>query len=219
MEPMAKNEKRRAAVGRRGSASLKPKELRKSTKGVGTPVADMSNWRKKLRADIKFDYPLKLRFLEEMLRHGKRMLAAATCDISMQTVRDHIKIDPDFATLFDEVLQERADRVTRQLEEEALAGFKEPIFDREGNKVGEKQVYETPLRLAMLRRYDPEYKDRSEVVHGGVVGVLIAPAQLSPQQWMAQETERNAHRVEPDKNNLDAPAQIVDASTKEVKSG
>jgi hypothetical protein len=193
--------------------SKKPRDERKSTRGAINPVADQSAWRRRLQPDlVKFDDERKGRFLDELLKHGKRVLAAEAVDISMQTVRDHLKIDPEFEELFNQVLARRAEMVTRQIEEEALEGFEEPIFNtKTGELLGTKRVYETPLRLAILRRYDPEYKDRSEVHHSGTVGVLVAPAALSPQEWMAQEQDRNLKRVQPDKDNLDAPPQIIDA--------
>lgn len=187
--------------------SKKPPEERVSTWGKANPVADQTGWRRSLRPDqIKFDDEMKGRFLEQILVHGKRALAAQAAGVSMQTVRNHMKIDPEFAELFDQALQERADRVTRQIEEEALEGFEEPIFHaKTGELLGTKRVYETPIRLAILKRYDPEYKDRSESTVVGAIGVLVAPAQMSPHDWIAQEQMRNAQRHEPDRDNLDAP--------------
>lgn len=192
--------------------SKKPPEERVSSWGKARPIADQTNWRRSLRPDqIKFDDEMKGRFLEQILMHGKRALAAQAAGVSMQTVRNHMKIDPEFAELFDQALQERADRVTRQIEEEALEGFEEPIFHaKTGELLGTKRVYETPIRLAILRRYDPEYKDRSESTVVGAIGVLVAPAQMSPHDWIAQEQARNAQRVEPDRDNLDAPAHVIE---------
>lgn len=191
--------------------SKKAPDERMSTRGALNPVADQSAWRRRMQPDlVKFDDERKGRYLDELLKHGKRALAARACDVSMQTVRDHIKIDPDFGRLFNEVLLERADRVTRQIEDEALVGYMEPIFNKDGDKVGERQMYETPIRLAILRRYDPEYKDRTDVSISGVMGVLVAPARMSPAEWIAQESDRNMRRVEPDRENLDAPARLIE---------
>lgn len=182
-------------------------EPRASTRGKTNPITNQANWTRMLRAEqVKFDDEAKGRFLEAIVRHGKRGLAAQEVGISIQTFRNHIKIDPEFAELFDAAIQERADRVTAQIEEEALEGFEEPIYSQKtGELLGTKRVYETPIRLAILKRYDPEYKDRSETTISGAVGVLVAPAQMTPQDWIAQEQLKNATRVEPDKDNLDAP--------------
>lgn len=158
---------------------------------------------------VKFDDEVKGRYLEELLKHGRRYLAARAVDVTNQTVRNHLKWDPEFAELFDAALAERADRVARQIEEEALEGFEEPIFSpKTGERLGSKRVYESNIRLAILRRYDPEYKDRSEHTVTGAVGVLVAPAQMSPRDWIESERAKNAQRIEPDRDNLDAPRVI-----------
>ncbi len=178
--------------------SKKPKGERAAMRGPLLPQVDDSNWRVKMRAEqVKFDDRAKGRFLEAILRHGKRALAAQAAQVTMQTVNNHVRADPEFAELYDQALQERADRVTHQLEEEALEGYQEPIYSKDGDLVGHKQMYETPIRLAILRRYDPEYKDRTETTVHGTVGVLIAPAQMSPQAWIAEQEARNATRVDP----------------------
>lgn len=180
---------------------------RESTYGKANPITRQDTWTRRLRAEqVKFDDETKGRFLEAIVRHGKRALAALEAGVSMQTVRNHMKIDPEFAELFDAALQERADRVTAQIEEEAMEGFEEPIYSQKtGELLGTKRVYETPIRLAILKRYDPEYKDRSETTISGAVGVLVAPAEMSPQAWIEQQQSLNAERREPDKDNLDAP--------------
>jgi hypothetical protein len=195
-------------------AMTKPKppgSIRPSTWGKENPITNQESWTRRLREQqVKFDDEMKGRYLEAIVRHGKRSLAAQEAGVSQQTVRNHIKIDPEFAEMFDAALQERADRITQQIEHEALEGFDEPIYSQKtGELLGTKKVYETPIRLAILKRYDPEYKDRSETTINGQVGVLVAPAQMTPQDWIAQEQLKNAARQEPDKDNLDAPPSVT----------
>lgn len=184
-----------------------PGSIYPSPFGKINPVADQTSWTRKLRAEqVKFDDEAKGRYLQALVCHGKRSLAAEAAGVSQQTVKNHIKIDPEFAELFNAALQERADRITQRIEEEALEGFDEPIFSQKtGELLGYRKVLETPIRLAILKRYDPEYKDRSETTVNGAIGVLVAPAQMAPADWIAQQQELNAQRVEPDRDNLDAP--------------
>ena len=199
------------APDKRPWSKTKPED-RPSPRGKENPVVDHANWRQPPVApdQIKFDDEAKGRFLAAILKHGKRALAAKEALVSMQTVRNHMKWDPEFEELFNQAMAERADRVTRQIEEEALEGFEEPIFHaKTGELLGTKKVYETPIRLAILKRYDPEYKDRSETTINGTVGVLVAPAQMSPQAWIEQEAARNTTRVEPDKDNLGPPPGVL----------
>jgi len=192
--------------------SKQPPEERKSPRGRVNPVVDTTGWRHAARVDtIKFDDIQKQIFLEQIISHGKRVLAAKAAGVCLQTVRNHMKWDPEFQELFDQAFQERADRVTSQLEKEALEGFEEPIYNgKTGALLGHKRVYETPIRLAILKRYDPDYKERTESTINGTVGVLVAPAKMSPQDWIAQEQARNAQRTEPDRDNLDAPAHLIE---------
>jgi hypothetical protein len=173
-------------------------KVRASTRGNLDNAADQASWRVRMRPDyIKFCDKRKTQFLEELLKHGQRSLACQVVDVTLMTLRTHLKNDPDFAAAFDETLALRSQLIVEQLEREALVGHTQPIFDKDGNEVGEKRVYETQLRLAMLKRFDPEYKDRAEIEHKGGGGVLIAPPDATPQEWISREQAKNEERTKP----------------------
>lgn len=161
---------------------------RRSTTGTAFPVADMTNWRRDMQESrLKFDDKLKGQFLIHLSKHGKKTLAARQCDITYMTYKDHFDNDPEFAEWVEIALEERAHRIVNQLEEEAMSGHEEDIVNKDGDVVGTRIKYETQLRVLMLKRYDPEYKDRQEIdmnVQGG--GVLVAPAAMTPDEWVKQ---------------------------------
>lgn len=176
------------------------KKPRASTRLRRDPVADQSAWRTKFRAtQIKFDDIQKTIFLEAMLEHGRKMLAAKKADVSLETVNRHLENDEEFAKLYDQVVEERAGRIVEQLEREALEGFTQPIFDKDGNEIGEKRIYESGLRAMLLKRFDDAYRDRQEIDLKGSGGVLVVPADISPQDWIAQQLEKNKSSEPPPK--------------------
>ena len=165
----------------------------------GGGPADQATWRKKMQASrIKFDDIQKEVFLAALARHGKKMLAAKQAGVCLQTVNDHLENDPDFAANYDETVEDRAQRIVDQLEREALEGHTQPIFDKDGNEVGEKRIYESGLRAMLLKRYDPEYKDRQEIDLKGGGGVLLVPATATDDEWAAMIEEHNKTVVQPD---------------------
>lgn len=177
------------------------KKVRASTGAVRrNPPADQTNWRVQLRASkVKFDDIQKTIFLEALLEHGQQALAAKAAQVCMQTVRDHKEIDPEFGELFDAVLEERARRIIKQLESEALNGHTQPIYDKDGNHIGDKIVYETRLREMMMKRFDDAYRDRQEIDLKGGGGVLVVPGEQSAQDWIADQVAKNASREPPPK--------------------
>ena len=97
---------------------------RASPLGAFAPIADQSDWRKKLKASrIKFDDPAKARYLAELERTGRRGMAAQAAGVCNETVNRHIKdVDPDFAAACTSAEQAFADRICNKIEVEAVEG-------------------------------------------------------------------------------------------------
>ncbi len=156
--------------------------MTRSTTGHTKPIVDMSRWRNpKQESRIKFDDVLKCKYLTSLLDHGKKTLAAEFVDIAYSTVQEHRENDPEFAAYENIVLEQRASRIVDQLEAEALNGHEENVYNKDGDIVGTRIKHETQLRAMMLKRYDPEYKDRSDITlnQGRGAGVLVVPAALT----------------------------------------
>ena len=77
--------------------------------------------------------------------------------------------------------------VDRQIEERAMDGYENDVFDKDGVAVGIKRTYETALAVKMLGRYDRDYKDRSEVDITSGGKVIAAP----PRVGSLEEFERD----------------------------
>lgn len=157
-----------------------------STTGKTNPLVNQANWRTQLQARrIKFDDDQKEIYLTALLEHGQKVLAANTAGVTNQCVLQHLDNDPDFAEIVDHVLEERGRRIVKKLEEQAMSGYTQAVFDKNGDYCGDKQMYETRLREMMLKRFDREYTDRKEVTNLGGGGVLVVPAGQTVEEWTA----------------------------------
>lgn len=162
------------------------------------PQADMTNWRRQMmESKLKFDDVQKQIFLDKLLETGKPGLSAAHAGVCQTTVARHRKEDPDFGEAYTRTLKLHAEDIVQRLETAAMEGFENDVYDKDGVKIGIKTTFETQLRVAMLKRFDPEYKDRQEIEHKGG-GVMVAPAAMTPEQWLAQQQAANEARQAPD---------------------
>ena len=168
------------------SKPINPDGTRASTTGRIAPPVDMTDWRQKLNErKIKFDDEQKKIYLAELADHGLKGRAATAAGVALQTVANHRKNDPVFAEAEDAAWQARCDAVRGRIEADALEGFERNHY-KDGELIKEERVYETPIRLAMLKRHDAEYKDKMDLnVTGSGGGVLVVPMRLTTEEWIA----------------------------------
>lgn len=144
-------------------------------------------WREraKRRTARKLTDPMKQAYLMALEQTGKISLAIKEVGLCRQTIMNHRKVDPVFDQACEDAVDQHAMNIVNRLETEAIEGHTQPIFDKEGEEIGEKRIYETGLRTLVLKRYDPEYKDRQalDVTSGGKE--LAAPPQLGLDDWVA----------------------------------
>lgn len=158
---------------------------RASTRGRHNPPVDMTDWRQTIKASyVKFDDIQKKVYLEELAKHGLKGRAARAAGVSTGCVLMHLKKDTRFADMANEAWQARADAVRGQIEEEALEGFERKHYDKDGNLVREERVYDGGIRAMMLKRYDPEYREKTDGAAGtSGGGVIILPPRMSREEW------------------------------------
>lgn len=164
-------------------------------------VIDWSNWREiifgtrveprptQLGAIPVFTEEKKTRYLEHLERYGYCSLAARSVGIILGTVENNRAHDPEFAQAEKMALKLRGDRLASRLEAEAIEGSVSTTFDKDGNVLNERRVYESNLRSLVLRRYGDAYIEKSEVdiTSGGQpIGAVVVPAGLTVEQWKAQ---------------------------------
>ena len=170
-----------------------PKE-RKSKAAASDPKVDDSCWRNKVqrRLALKFDDDRKDRFLQKFLETGKKGLSADFADITIKTINEHLKNDEEFAIMYDETYQSYQESLVQQIETEARDGSIKETFDKETGQVTSRQkIYESNIRLAMLKANADKYKDRQDInLTGQGGGVLVVPAGVPMDEYLRQCDEQ-----------------------------
>lgn len=160
----------------------------------------------------KFTEEARLRFLEGIRLYGRFEMAANKAGCTPNTVRNWMLRYPDAAKEFKAAWELakilHGQEIVKQLEDEALHGHVEPIFDKDGNRVGERRKYETPLRAMMMKRYDADYREKTEVTHKAETGVMVVPTPVTSVAAWAElvqnaksEAEAKAKEVEKGKES------------------
>jgi hypothetical protein len=165
-----------------------------AAEAAGQKRADQSNWRTKLQASkLKFDDEAKQVYLTELAKHSRKMAAARKAGVAMMTVQRARENDPDFLEAELQAMATYRDRVHETIELVALDGVDEPIVGGQWKDeiVAHKKVYATNVLLAEMRRLDPDYKEKQEIDLNTKASVLVAPADMSPEDWIKQQQAAN----------------------------
>jgi hypothetical protein len=137
----------------------------------------------------KFDDPvMRDRFLENVQLMGYDALAAKSVGCCLKTIIDWAAEDgedrKEFKGLWELAKILHSQEIAHKLQQEALHGHEETIYDKDGKPVGVKRKYETPLRALMLRRHDEAFREKIDVNHGLQSGVMVMPQPVqSVKEW------------------------------------
>lgn len=175
-------------------AGTKQKRKRNSTTGkVRNVKADQSTWRRQLQQSrIKFDDDQKGLYLKALAEHGRKGDAARAAGVSQQCVRDHLDNDPDFQEQAEEAMSCYRDRLVGHHQTLLFEGEIHRRFNKDGELIEERHVYPVRLIELELKRHEPEYRERQTIdLEGAGAGVLVAPAEMSPQEWIEQMQAEN----------------------------
>lgn len=193
------------------SKDKKPTEFPSSTGLVYNVPVDQTTWRRKLQTSrIKFDDVQKKIYLDALASHGLKGRAAKAAGVSMMTVRDHVENDPDFMEALGHAVVEYRDMFVEHAMKLALEGEIHQQFDKDGNMLAEKRVFPIPLITLELRRIEPGYRDKQTIdlnTSGG--GVLVAPAEQTPEEWITIENEANQEKLSPDEKKAADAAELL----------
>lgn len=206
-----------------GEVSATTGLVRRPNAAPANPVADQRNWRVKLLASrIKFDDRAKEIFLRDFADHGRKKEAANVAGVSLLTVTNHCKNDPDFAQAFDEAQAEYRDKfVKRAIDEIAYQGIAiNKVNPFTGDVYEERREHPVRLLELELRRIDPTFRDKHEISLTGGGGILVVPAAMTPAEWVADQEKKNEARKNPllaeDKGKTTSDAEATKEVDKEV---
>ena len=138
---------------------------------------------KLLPTAAKLDDALKEAICAELADHGRLGTACRKNNISMTTVRKHITKDPDFGRMVMEATEAYKDRLITHHQNLVFEGTTKINYDRNGNIVSEEKVYPVRLIELELKKHDEGYRDKKEVNMNVKGGVLVAPSEMSMDEW------------------------------------
>lgn len=197
------------------------------------PPVDQNGWRRKVKQQkVKFDDVQKGIFLEAVSEHGRKGDAALTAGVCLETVRKHAKDDPDFSSAYEAALMHYRDRVAQEVHRRGVHGWREPVYQK-GERVMEPWFDDWGCRVldewgmpawrpASVRKFsdrmlemeakrvDHAYRDKTPEGGEGGGGVMVAPEQLSPEDWVRRQQEANEERPAPEGYGDDANGSDTD---------
>lgn len=143
------------------------------------------SWRKgHNERKAKFDDTRMGIYLKVLEKTGKPVISARAAGICMQTVRNHREMDHEFKEEEDEVLALHAERIVDELVGSFVKGEKQGIYNKDGDKVGEKTVFETAGRVTVLKKYDHSFREKADIDVNIGGGVLVAPPEMSVEAFI-----------------------------------
>ena len=129
-------------------------------------------------ADPIFTPSRKLRFLDELARHGNVRVAAGRCGVSRSGAYLARHRDAAFADAWRAALVLGRDRAVEELAERAIEGWQEPVFYH-GRQVAVRRRYDARLLLAHLARLDKACADGDGGEGSGVSGAEALAARYN----------------------------------------
>ena len=138
----------------------------------------------KTRGPYKFDLDAQRRAVEAWADLGRQSVAAGAAGVSVFTIKNYIRYDPDFAEAWEEARMVYRDKIQAEVYRRGVVGYLKPIVStlrrrtEDGVEIVKEIVgHETVLSDRMLeleaKRVVPEYRDRQEPAVQVNTGVLV----------------------------------------------
>ena len=130
--------------------------------------------------------------------------------MAKQTILNHLENDPDFAELYEQAIDEYRDKVVDHHTDLLFDGEITKKFDKDGHCIEEKHSYPIRLIELELKRVDASYRDKQTIDLNNVgAGVLVAPPELTPEQWIKQQEAANENKKPPEVDKLPGKKEDV----------
>lgn len=136
-------------------------------------------WRSRIKMSRrKFGDKEKGKFLEIYRKWGRMGEAAASVEVSTQTVRKAMAEDEEFAEAMLMAEEEYKEKLIGHHQDLVFNGTIKKSYDRNGNLVSEETIYPIRLIELELKKHDSGYREKQEVAVNHSGGVLVAPAEM-----------------------------------------
>ena len=140
------------------------------------------NWRLTLSPGTKFNTAARTIYLRELSSHGRKTSACVSAGISMTTLK-YAEDDPDFKEACAHAISMYKDRLIAHHQDLVFNGIPKTRYDSRGNIVEESVDYPIRLIELELKKHDDGYRDKREVNMNISGGVLVAPANMTIDEW------------------------------------
>ena len=148
------------------------------------------------RAFEKFNQAARSRYLTNLAATGLKTKSAEAAGVTYQTVRNYLAVHPDFQNEIDASIEAHRDVLLDEVLRRGKDGWiEQPLFDRDGNHVGDKLKYSDRLLEVALKRVDPLSRvAETKVEHSG--SAVVGTVQFDPSRLAGLSKEgRDALRV------------------------
>jgi hypothetical protein len=137
--------------------------------------------------DNKIQHPKKRVLLKAYAKSGSIEQAAKVAGVHRLTHYDWMKNDPDYAVAFRYAKEDYREKLEAEADRRAIDGVAEPIFDKNGNQIGERRKYSDTLLIFRLKGLAPEkYAERRRVDQKVNVSINKSFQDLSPADRIAE---------------------------------
>jgi len=144
-------------------------------------------WRTEIKMSaIDFDEDAKGIFLSEYKQHGRMGAACEAAKTTSPTVRRHMRNDKDFALAMLHAEEAYQSRLIEHHQDLVFNGTERISYDRNGCVSSKETIYPIQLIAMELRKHDEGYRDKREVALNVTAGVIVAPPELSMEEWEKQ---------------------------------
>lgn len=122
-------------------------------------------------------------FLSHYAKTNNLAHSAALIGVSASAVRKRRSNDTVFDRLCTQAEEYYADTVKSIFQELALNGTERTNYDRTGSVVSVERVIYPRLLELEIKRVHSTYNEKKEIAHTVAGGVLVAPSEVSVEQW------------------------------------
>lgn len=160
------------------------------------PDPDRGGGKIRSRAFEKFNQAARSRYLTNLAATGLKTKSAEAAGVTYQTVRNYLAVHPDFQDEIDASIEAHRDVLLDEVLRRGKDGWiEQPLFDRDGNHVGDKLKYSDRLLEVALKRVDPLSRvAETKVEHSG--SAVVGTVQFDPSRLAGLSKEgRDALRV------------------------
>lgn len=139
----------------------------------------------------EWNHEARAAYLEHLSQTGRKTDSARAAGVSLQTVRNHMKLDPTLADEVEDALEVYKDSLRAEIHRRAVEGVEEPVY-YQGAVCGSVTRYSDRMLELEAKRHMPEYRDKNTVDVNHKGGVLVVPVDTtakddeSVEQWAAR---------------------------------